>query len=336
MRRFMLAALAACALAAPALAEIKVGDAAPDFTLKDQDGQDVKLSSFKGAKHVIVAFYPKDFSTGCTTEMKCLVKENRKVLARDSIVLAISVDTVESHKGFATSLGVQFKLLSDPDVAVARLYDVAAASASGSQAMRSAFIVDKEGKIRWLDRSMKVPVGTLDGSDLLAALEKIAAKTDPVAALAELAPADRDGRTVFVRFAQAILNEDITAIDAMVDPEACGRPGETAPMQRDRRKALMDRCRALCDKSDLRTLKFDEVIDVRGSRGFAKADATPAALTNFGPEARDMALRLADGEILVIGRTTAPKVGEVQIFPRQVVMRLRKTGDVWKIMDLVS
>jgi peroxiredoxin Q/BCP len=333
--RFLVSALVALALAAPAFAEVKVGDAAPDFTLKDQDGQDVKLSSFKGQKNVIVAFYPKDFSTGCTNQMKCLVKENRKVTARDSIVLAISADAVESHARFAKTLGVQFKLLADTDLAVAKLYDVMSPSAGGAFAMRSAFIVDKEGKIRWLDRNLKVPPGTLDGTELLTELEKIAAKTDPVAALAELPAQERDGKTAFARLAQAFLAEDLPAIDALIDPEACARPGETPQMQRDRRKALIDRFRTIFEKNDVKLLKFDEAIDLPGTRVFSKTEATPAALTGYGADARDMATRLADGDLLVVGRTKATTVGETQMLKKEVAMRLKQHDGAWKIVDVV-
>jgi len=325
--RPLAAALVVALAAAPAFAEVKVGDAAPEFTLKDQDGKEVKLSSFKGQKNVIVAFYPHDFSGGCTTEMKCLVKEMNKLAARDS---------VEKHADFAKTLGIQFRILSDPDLAVAKLYDVASPSADGGFATRSAFIVDKEGKVRWLDRDLKTPKGTLDGTDVLAALDKIAGKSDPVAALKDLPPVERDGKTAFVRFAQAFLAEDITALEALVDPEACAKPGETAQMQRDRRKALMDRWRTLFDKNDLKTLKFDDVVDVRGSRAFSKETLTPEILTGYGADARDMGTRVAAGEILVIGRTTAPKLAEGQVMAREVVMRIRKTGDAWKILEIVA
>ena len=334
MRRFLLPALVALACASPAFAEVKVGDAAPDFALKDQDGKEVKLSSFKGQKNVVVAFYPKDFSPGCTNEMKCLVKDNRKVLSRDCVVLAVSADDVETHARFAKTLGVQFRLLADTDLAVAKLYDVAVPSPGGAYAARSAFVVDKEGKVRWLERDLKVPPGTLDGTELLAQIEKVSGKVDPVAALAELPPAERDGKTAFVRFAQAMLAEDLPALDALLDPEACGRPGETPQMQRDRRKALIDRWRALFDKNDFRTLKFEEVVDVPGTRVLTKEAATAAALTSFGADARTVGGRLADGEMLVIGRTSAPKAGDVQVLARETVLRVRKSGEAWTIVEV--
>jgi peroxiredoxin Q/BCP len=336
MRRFVAALLAVCAFASAAFAEISVGDAAPDFTLKDQDGKDVKLSSFKGGKTVLVAFYPKDFSTGCTNEMKCLVKETNKLKARDVVVLAISVDAVESHARFATTLGVQFRLLSDPDLAVAKAYGVYTPSAGGAFATRSAFIVDKEGKVRWLDRDLHAPVGTLVGTELYAQLDKVAAPADPLAALASLPQPDRDGKTVFVKFAQAYLAEDMNALDALVDPDACGKPGETPQMQRDRRKMQMDRWRTFFDKNDVKSLRFADVIDVEGTRVFTKETATDAALTAFGSDARAVAKRLEDGELLVVGRTSAPKLGDVQALPREVVLRVKKSGETWKITEVIS
>jgi peroxiredoxin len=325
-------ALLPFAAARTALAEVKAGDAAPDFTLKDQDGKDVKLSSFAGKKNVLLAFYPHDFSGGCTTQMKCFEKELKKVQSYDFAVLGISVDPVESHARFATQLGVQFRLLADTDLAVAKLYDVAAAA--GGYAARSAFVVDKEGKVRWLDRDLKVPQGTLDGTDLLAAVQKVGGKVDPLSELADLPQAERDGKTVFVKFAQAFLAEDMNALDAILDPEACGRPGETQQMQRDRRKAQLERWRQFADKHDLRALKFEEVVDVRGSRVIQKADLTPTALTTFGPDVRDVASRLADGEMLVIGRTTAPKVDDALALPREVALRVRKRGEAWTISEV--
>jgi peroxiredoxin len=324
-------AVLAFASARAAFAEVKEGDAAPDFTLKDEDGQDVKFSSFAGKKNVLVAFYPKDFSGGCTTQMKCVQKELKKVQSHDFVVLAVSADPVESHARFAKQLGVQFKLLSDTDLAVAKRYDVAAAGAA--YAARAAFVVDKEGKVRWLDRSLKVPQGTLDGTDLYAAIAKVGGKVDPLAELAELPAAERDGKTVFVKFAQAFLAEDMNALDAILDPEACGRPGETQQMQRDRRKGLLERWRLFAEKHDLRSLKFEEVIDVRGTRVLAKADVTPATLTAFGPESRDLAGRLAEGELLVIGRTIAPKLDDVTVLPREVALRVRKRGEAWTIAE---
>jgi peroxiredoxin len=334
MRRLAVLAVLLGVFVASAFAEVKVGDAAPDFALKDQDGNEVRLSSYRGKKNVLLAFYPADFSSSCTREIKCFARDFRKVQARDFVVLAVSVDPVESHAKFASTVGAKFPLLSDPDLAVAKLYDVAAPSATGGSAVRSAFLVDKEGKLRWLDRNLKAP-DSLDGCEILAQMDKIGGTVDPAAALAELPPAEREGKTVLVRFVQALLAEDIRAVDALLDPEACGRTGETAQMQRDRRKGFLERFRTLFDKNDLSSLKFADVVDVAKSRVLAKTDVTPAALASFGADAREMAQRLAEGELLVVGRTSAPKLGDTQVLSREVVLRLRKSGDSWRILEVV-
>ena len=126
------------------------------------------------------------------------------------------------------------------------------------------------------------------------------------------------------------------ALEALVDPEACGRPGETPQMQRDRRKAMMDRWRELMNKQDLTTLKFEEVVDVAKSKAIAKADLDAGALAALSPAAREVGARLADGEILVVGKTSAPKVGDAQVFAKEVVLRIRQTGGVWRIVEAAA
>jgi peroxiredoxin Q/BCP len=326
---------AALVVASSAYAEVKVGDAAPDFTLKDQDGQEVKLGSFKGQKNVLLAFYVKDASPQCMAELKVLVKEQRRLASHDFVTLAVGVDPVESHSELAKRIGAKFRMLADTDLAVARLFDVYLPSAGGATAARSAFLVDKEGKVRWFDRSMKAVATSLDGTDLLAQIEKVGGKTDPVAALAELPQAERDGKTAFVRFAQALLAEDPIALDAILDPEACGKPGEPPQMQRDRRKALVDRWRAVFDKNDLKALGFDDTIDVRGTRVLTKEGATAAVLTGFSADARDVASRLAEGELLVVGRTSNPKAGDTVLLAREYAMRVRQRDGAWKIVEIV-
>ena len=95
--------------------EIKVGDMAPDFTLKDQDQKEVSLSSFRGKKNVVLAFYPLDWSPVCTGENKCLTDDFPKFDGLNSVVLGISTDSFFSHKAWADALGLkpnQIELLS--------------------------------------------------------------------------------------------------------------------------------------------------------------------------------------------------------------------------------
>jgi peroxiredoxin len=129
---------------------VEVGTEAPDFTLKDQDGKDVQLSSYRGKKTVVVAFYPKAFSPGCTREMKCFATDWRKVEERGAQVLAVSGDPTDKLKEFATSVGARHPLLSDGTYAVAKRWGVYVPSPEGGFAARSVFIVDREGKVRWL------------------------------------------------------------------------------------------------------------------------------------------------------------------------------------------
>src|SRR5436309_14554843 len=81
--------------------EIKVGDPAPDFTLKDQDQKEVKLSDFRGKKHVVLAFYPLDWSPVCTGENKCLTDDFPSFQSSNAEVVGISTDSFFSHKAWA-------------------------------------------------------------------------------------------------------------------------------------------------------------------------------------------------------------------------------------------
>src|SRR3989344_6257065 len=101
----------------------KVGDTAPDFTLKDQNQNNVSLSSFKG-KNVLLAFYSFDFSPVCTDEFSCIQKDLAKFNNEDTQVLGISVDSHWSHKAFAEKLNISFHLLSDFSKEVCKAYGV--------------------------------------------------------------------------------------------------------------------------------------------------------------------------------------------------------------------
>ena len=120
----MLAALAALSLAAVAAAETKpptAGASAPDFTLNSQEGKPVKLSSFRG-QWVVLYFYPKDMTTGCTIEAHNFEKDQPEFSKRNAVVLGVSVDSVDSHKQFCTKEGLNFKLLADTDHKVTTAY----------------------------------------------------------------------------------------------------------------------------------------------------------------------------------------------------------------------
>ena len=86
---------------------ISVGSAAPDFTLKDQNQKEVKLSDFKGKKNVVIVFYPLDWSPVCTNEHACFVNDMKSFEQLDAQVLGVSVDSAWSHKAFAEKMGIQ-------------------------------------------------------------------------------------------------------------------------------------------------------------------------------------------------------------------------------------
>jgi len=128
---------------------LTLGDPAPDFTLRDQFGQDVTLSSFRGRKAVVVFFYPYAFSGVCTGEMAGIRDRLAQFMTFDTEVVAISCDPVYSLRAFADQDGLNFSLLSDfwPHGEVCRAYDVFDEKKGCPR--RSSYVVDKEGLIRW-------------------------------------------------------------------------------------------------------------------------------------------------------------------------------------------
>jgi peroxiredoxin Q/BCP len=132
------------------MAKLSAGDRAPAFTLLDQSDTLVKLSDFKG-KRVVLYFYPKADTPGCTTQ-SCELRDHRKDLAKlDAVVLGVSPDSPERQKKFDTKYKLGFPLLADEDHAVAEKYGVwGEKSLYGRKFMgivRSAFVIDEKGKI---------------------------------------------------------------------------------------------------------------------------------------------------------------------------------------------
>ena len=128
---------------------VVIGDPAPDFTLDDQDGQKVSLSSFRGQKNVLVVFYPFAFSSTCTGEL-CEIRDDLAGFQNDDVqVLAISCDPMYTLRAYADAQGYTFPLLADfwPHGAVAQQYGVFLTSRG--MASRGSFLVDREGVLRW-------------------------------------------------------------------------------------------------------------------------------------------------------------------------------------------
>jgi len=128
---------------------LQLGGAAPDFTLRDQFGQDTTLSSYRGSKAVGIFFYPYAFSGVCTGEMAGIRDRLAEFLTFDTEVLAISCDPMFALRAFADSDGLNFPLLSDfwPHGAVSRAFDVFDERTGAPH--RSSYVIDKEGLVRW-------------------------------------------------------------------------------------------------------------------------------------------------------------------------------------------
>jgi peroxiredoxin Q/BCP len=141
---------------------LKIGDKAPEFTLKSDKGIEVSLSQFLGKKDVILYFYPKDNTSGCTTEA-CSFRDNLpRIEKKDAVVIGISPDSVKSHQGFIQKQNLNFSLLSDLEHKVAEAYGAwGEKSMYGKKYMeilRTTFVIGKDGKIKKVFEKVK-PAG---------------------------------------------------------------------------------------------------------------------------------------------------------------------------------
>jgi thioredoxin-dependent peroxiredoxin len=126
--------------------KVKVGSVAPNFTLPSQAGEMVSLKDFLGRKPVVLFFYPKDDSPGCTKEV-CAFRDNFEEFRKlDAEVIGISSDSVESHRSFAVKHELSFTLLSDEGGHIRRLYGVP--NTFGLFPGRVTYVIDKEGAVR--------------------------------------------------------------------------------------------------------------------------------------------------------------------------------------------
>lgn len=122
------------------------GQSAPTFTLPSQDGSQISLKSFKG-KWVVLYFYPKDMTQGCTIEAHNFQRDLPKFEAANAVILGVSVDTPDSHKQFCTKEGLTFRLLADPDHKVVDEYGSLGHFGTMTIANRNTFLIDPDGKI---------------------------------------------------------------------------------------------------------------------------------------------------------------------------------------------
>ncbi len=154
------------------MAELKEGNKAPDFTAIDQDGNEVKLSSFRSKKNVVLYFYPKDMTPGCTTQA-CDFRDQYKNF-KDTTVMGVSLDSTERHQKFIEKYNLPFTLLADIDKKLVQKYGVwQEKKLYGKTFMgivRTTFIIDKTGTLRKIFPKVKVKTHI---EEVLSALKEI-------------------------------------------------------------------------------------------------------------------------------------------------------------------
>jgi len=123
------------------------GNPAPAFTLPNQEGAQVSLDQFKG-KWIVLYFYPKDFTSGCTVEAHNFQRDIDKYAQKNAVILGVSVDDVNSHKSFCAKEGLNFKLLADSNHAVVQKYGSIMEYNGMTLAARNTFLIDPTGMIR--------------------------------------------------------------------------------------------------------------------------------------------------------------------------------------------
>ena len=124
----------------------EVGSMAPDFKLTTNEGKPAAIGDFKG-KWLVLYFYPKDFTSGCTLEAHNFQRDLAQYEKLNAVIVGVSVDTAESHKEFCAKEGLNFKLLSDPDGKVSEQYGSIMEYNGAKLSARNTFIIDPEGKV---------------------------------------------------------------------------------------------------------------------------------------------------------------------------------------------
>jgi len=179
MRIPLLVILAVAVVAAVSLVTVRaaeqtlpaVGQLAPTFTLPSQDGTPISLDSFRG-KWVVLYFYPKDMTSGCTIEAHNFQRDQAKFDAANAVILGVSVDTPDSHRKFCTKEGLSFRLLADPEHKVVDAYGSLGSFVGIKIANRNTFLIDPEGKIAQVWTKVEVQHHSEDVLAAIAALKK--------------------------------------------------------------------------------------------------------------------------------------------------------------------
>lgn len=168
MKRYIILLMAVATAAVLTLAEpLKVGQDAPDFEMKGSDGKTYKLSDFKGKKPVVIAWFPKAFTPGCTKECKAMAEQGDDIRKYDVAYFTASVDDAEQNKKFAESLSLDYPILSDPSKETAKAYGVLN---DRGMANRWTIYIDKSGKIAHIDQKVSTEN---HGKDIAARLKEL-------------------------------------------------------------------------------------------------------------------------------------------------------------------
>ena len=151
---------------------LKEGSKAPDFTAIDQDGEKVKLSFYRGEKNVVLYFYPKDMTPGCTTQA-CDFRDQHKKF-KNTVILGVSIDSTERHRKFIAKYDLPFTLIADIDKKVVQKYGICQEKKLYGKTfmgiVRTTFIIDKTSTIRKIFPKVKVKTHI---EDVLSALKEI-------------------------------------------------------------------------------------------------------------------------------------------------------------------
>ena len=153
--------------ALPAVAELKVGDVAPDFALAASDGKTYRLSSFRNKEAVVLAWFPKAYTSGCTIECKSLTENGHLIKKYRVAYFMASVDPLEANTGFAAEQGADFPLLSNPTKETAKAYGVLN---RGGVASRYTFYIGADGRVLAIDKNVRPATSAEDMAAMLGRL----------------------------------------------------------------------------------------------------------------------------------------------------------------------
>lgn len=146
---------------------LEAGDKAPDFSLQASDGKTYSLEQFKGKQAIVIAWYPRAFTSGCTIECKSLAENSALLKQFDVSYFMASVDPLEKNIAFAESTKADFPLLSDPSKEVAKAYDVLTLNLFSK---RHTIYISKDGKILMVDQNINAATSA---EDMMANFEKL-------------------------------------------------------------------------------------------------------------------------------------------------------------------